>query len=226
MSILVVEDERRVADLIKRGLETHSYKVDIAFDGMMGRKMAFQTDYDLIILDINLPKINGLDLCTEIRNRDSKVPILFLTAFGTTDDKLNGFDAGADDYIVKPFEIKELLARIKVFLKRSQTGAFQNFIRIADLELNSSSKTVSRGGHPINLTAKEFSLLEYLLQNKGTVVPKAELAEKIWEITFDTGTNIIEVYINYLRKKIDKDFSPKLIHTVIGMGYVIKEGDE
>ena len=225
--ILVVEDEKRVANLIKKGLETSSFQVEIAYDGLVGKKMVLQNEYDLIILDINIPVINGLDLCREIRSRDSRIPILILTAFGTTDDKLSGFEVGADDYIVKPFEIKELIARIKVFLKRSQTiGSQDNILKIADLMLNSSSRTVSRGGKLINLTAKEFALLEYLLRNNGNVISKAELAEKIWEITFDTGTNIIEVYINYLRNKIDKNFSPKLIHTVIGMGYVLKEGDD
>ena len=227
VKILIVEDEPRVTDILKRALEGESYETDVAFDGIAGRKKALANVYDAIILDINLPHINGLDLCREIREHDVKVPILMLTALGAPEDKLRGFDCGADDYIVKPFDFKELLARIKVFLKRSDLkGVSGRVLAIADLEMDLDKKLVKRAGKKIDLTAKEFSLLEYFLRNKGKVLSRADIAEKIWEITFDTGTNVIDVYVNYLRKKIDKDFSPKLIHTQFGMGYVLKEGDD
>lgn len=230
--ILIVEDEPRVTDILKRALEEQDYETDIAFDGLIGKKKALASRYDAIILDINLPLMNGYEVCKAIRAHDSHVPVLMLTAMGTTDDKLSGFDCGADDYIVKPFDIKELLARLKVFLKRSdiRPGSNEpgpaNLLAIADLEMNLDNKTVKRAGKKIDLTAKEFALLEYFLRNKGKVVSRAEIAEKIWEITFDTGTNVIDVYVNYLRKKNDKEFSSKLIHTQFGMGYILKEGNE
>jgi two-component system copper resistance phosphate regulon response regulator CusR len=222
--ILVIEDEPKVAGFIKKGLEEHSFETDIAYDGLIGEKMALNGNYDAIILDVNLPIINGFEICKEIRSQNSKIPVLMLTALGTTDDKLTGFDLGADDYMVKPFEFKELLARLRALLKRSQKSTVSgSILKISNLELNTYSKSVRRGNKKIELTAKEFALLEFLLLNKGRVISKAEIAEKIWEITFDTGTNVIEVYVNFLRKKIDKDFPVKLIHTHIGMGYVLKE---
>lgn len=225
VKILVVEDEVKVADLIRKGLEANGYSVEVAYDGMMGRRLGIQNKYDLIILDINLPHENGYQVCKAIRERNSNVPILFLTALDSIDDKLEGFDAGADDYISKPFEMKELLARIRVFLKRNSTAIASpsRVLQAADLELNIDSKVVTRAGRTIELTAKEFLLLQYLLENKNKVVSKADIAEKIWNITFDTGTNVIEVYMNYLRNKVDKGFDSKLIHTQIGMGYVLKE---
>lgn len=232
VKILIVEDEPRVTDILKRALGEQGYETDIAFDGMIGKRKALSKYYDAIILDINLPLLNGYELCKEIRKQNASVPILMLTAMGTTDDKLSGFDSGADDYIVKPFDIKELLARLRVFLKRSDTGtgskeaAPGNRLLVADLEMNLDTKTVKRAGRKIELTAKEFALLEYFLRNKGKVLTRADIAEKIWEITFDTGTNVIDVYVNYLRKKIDKDFSPRLIHTQFGMGYILKEGND
>lgn len=225
--ILVMEDEVKVADLIKRGLEAQGFKVEIAYDGMMGRRLGVQKKYDLIILDVNLPHENGYEVCRSIRERNAKVPILFLTALDTLDDKLIGFDAGADDYIPKPFEMKELLARVRVFLKRSGSynadPAGSRMLQVADLILDIDSKTVVRAGRKVELTAKEFHLLQYFLENKNRVVSKVDIAEKIWNITFDTGTNVIEVYVNYLRNKVDKGFDRKLIHTIIGMGYVLKE---
>lgn len=232
VKVLIVEDEPRVTDILKRAFEEQGYEPDVAFDGMIGKKKALANRYDLIILDINLPLLNGYELCRAIREQNSTVPVLMLTAMGTTDDKLSGFDSGADDYIVKPFDIKELLARVRVFLKRSSQKpgakdvAHNNLLRIADLEMNLDTKEVRRADKKIELTAKEFALLEYFLLNKGRVVSRAEIAEKIWEITFDTGTNVIDVYVNYLRKKIDKEFTPKLIHTQFGMGYVLKEGND
>ncbi len=222
--ILIIEDEKRVASFIRKGLEEDGFHVEVAYDGLMGKKMALSSKYDLIILDINLPQINGYEVCKEIRNHNSSIPIIMLTALGTMEDKLEGFDSGSDDYIVKPFEFKELLARVKVFLKRSGNDMLNsNILKMADLEMNIDSKTVSRAGKQIDLSAKEFQLLEFLMQHKNKVVSRAEIAEKVWEITFDTGTNIIDVYVNFLRNKIDKNFSPKLIHTNFGMGYIMKE---
>jgi len=226
-NILIIEDEIKVAQFIKRGLEENDFDAEIAYDGFTGERMVLSKEYDLIILDINLPIKNGFELCKVIRNTNAKVPVLMLTALSSTDDKLMGFDIGADDYMVKPFEFKELLARIKALLKRSKfTDSYKNVLKVADLVLDNNAKTVKRGNTIIELTAKEFLLLDYLMRNKGRVVSRVEIAEKIWDITFDTGTNIIDVYVNFLRKKVDKNFSPKLIHTVIGMGYVLKENDE
>lgn len=224
MKILVVEDEKKVANSIKLGLQEQNFEVDVAYDGFIGKRMAMQYEYDLILLDINLPQINGYDLCKEIRQQYPKVPIIMLTALGAMDDKIYGFETGADDYIVKPFEFRELLARIKVFLKRASTEVSnQKILKLADLEVDLDSRIVRRAGINIDLTAKEFSLLVYLLRHKGKVVSKVEIAEKIWDITFDTGTNVIEVYVNFLRKKIDRDFTQKLLHTRTGMGYIMKE---
>ena len=222
--ILIIEDELKVADFIKKGLEEKSYIADIAYDGLTGKNRTLSENYNLIILDINLPVINGYDVCKAIRKHNNNIPILMLTAMGTTDDKIKGFDSGADDYLLKPFEFRELLARIKALLKRSSGNINQNnILSIDNLEINIDRKTVKRGNTEIELTAKEFSLLEFLLINKGRVLSRAEIAEKIWDITFDTGTNVIDVYINFLRKKIDADFKTKLIHTKVGMGYILKE---
>lgn len=226
-NILIVEDEPKVALFIKEGLEENQFGADIAHDGLTGKQMALNGNYDAVILDVNLPVMNGFEVCREIRKQNMAVPVLMLTALGTTEDKLTGFENGSDDYLVKPFEFRELLARIKVILKRSQQNTTHgNVLRIADLELNTETKTVKRNNIPIELTAKEFALLELLLINKGKVISRAEIAEKIWEITFDTGTNVIDVYINFLRKKIDKNFPVKLIHTYIGMGYTLKEPEQ
>jgi two-component system copper resistance phosphate regulon response regulator CusR len=222
--ILVIEDDRRVASFIRKGLEEDGFQVDVAYDGLIGKRMALSASYELIILDINLPQMNGYEVCKEIRNHNASIPVIMLTAMGTMEDKLAGFDSGSDDYIVKPFEFKELLARVRVFLKRTGSSvSSNNILKLANLEMNLDSKTVTRSGEAIDLTAKEFQLLEFLLRNKNKVVSRAEIAEKVWEITFDSGTNIIDVYVSFLRNKIDKNYSPKLIHTLVGMGYVIKE---
>jgi len=224
MRILVVEDEPKVASFIKKGLEEQAYEVEVAYDGFIGQKMALSNPYDIILLDINLPQINGFEVCKNIRSNNVKTPVLMLTAFGTTDYKITGFDNGADDYLVKPFEFRELLARIKALHKRStDSSTHNNILKVADLILNNDEKSVKRAGKVIELTAKEFALLDYLIRNKGKVVSRVDIAEKVWEITFDTGTNVIDVYVNFLRKKIDKDFPKKLIHTVVGMGYILKE---
>lgn len=222
--VLIIEDEPKVASFIKKGLEENHYEAAIAYDGISGVNMAVKGNYSAIVMDINLPAMNGYEACKKIREHHIDIPVLMLTALSTTDDKLAGFDSGADDYLVKPFEFRELLARIKALLKRNQQ-ATQPFtvLRVADLELNVDSKIVKRNNTKIDLTAKEYSLLEFLMRNKGRVISRSEIAEKIWDITFDTGTNVIDVYINFLRKKIDKDFPVKLIHTHIGLGYVLKE---
>ncbi len=226
MKILLIEDEPKVASFIKKGLEEQSYEVDQAYDGSLGIRLALQKEYDLIILDIILPNMNGLDVCREIRRHNSTVSILMLTALGTTDDKIIGLDAGADDYLTKPFEFKELLARIRAISRRSSESIVGERLGIADLEMDVVRKTVLRAGKPISLTAREFALLHYLLRNKGRVVSRVDITEQVWETSFDTGSNVIDVYINFLRKKVDKGHTSRLIHTLVGMGYVLKEQDE
>lgn len=222
--ILFIEDEKKIADALKKGMEEQGFYVLIAYDGAMGEKLFNNYDFDLIILDINLPDINGYTLSRTIRQKNKNIPILMLTALGTVDDKIEGFEAGADDYLVKPFAFKELLARIKSLLRRTIHGLpTGHMLRVGDLEINLDSKEVMRSGNKISLTAKEFQLLEYLVRNKNKVVSRADIAGKVWDIGFDTGTNVIDVYINFLRKKIDKDYPAKLIHTQIGMGYIMKE---
>ncbi|KIA97425.1 MULTISPECIES: response regulator transcription factor [unclassified Flavobacterium] len=224
MNILVIEDNQRVAELILRGLEEHGFIPTIAYDGRSGKKLALSNQYDLIITDIILPKLDGLDLCKEIRLVKPDLPIIMLTALGTTDDKVEGFDAGADDYLTKPFEMRELLVRIRALLKRSNNNINNTgfILKYADLEMNLQTKSIIRNETAINLTPKEFKLLEYMLQNSERVLSRTEIAEKVWDTHFDTGTNFIDVYINYLRKKIDKDFDKKLIHTRSGMGFILK----
>ncbi|MEK6481516.1 response regulator transcription factor [Catalinimonas sp. 4WD22] len=225
MRILIIEDEQKVAKAVQQGLEEHQISCELAFDGLIGKRLALRNFYDIIILDVIMPGMNGFEVCRELRQAGVNTPVLMLTALDTTDDKLSGFDVGADDYLSKPFEFRELLARIRSIVKRTN-GVMQtsNLLRFADLELNLDTQTASRSGRTIELTAKEFALMEYLIRNKGRVLSKAEIADKVWDIHFDTGTNVIEVYVNYLRKKIDKDFPTKLIHTQIGKGYILKEG--
>lgn len=222
MKILIIEDEPKVASFIKRGLEENDYEADIALDGKSGIQKAINENYDIIILDINLPIVNGFEVCKKIRENKT-MPILMLTALGTLDNKVSGLDVGADDYLLKPFEFKELLARIRAMSRRNKIYNKENDVfTVADLEVDLTTKTVKRSGVKIDLTAKEFYLLEYLIKNQGKVLSRADIAEHVWNLSFDTGTNIIDVYINYLRRKVDKDFNPKLIHTLVGMGYVLK----
>ena len=222
--ILLVEDEVKVAAFIKKGLEKQGFTVEIAADGREGKQFFEEKTYDLAILDVNLPYIDGVELAAYIRSKNIQIPILMLTALGTTADKLNGFDAGVDDYLVKPFDFMELIARLRSLLKRAvKTNEPANILQVADLELDLDQKVARRSGQNIELTAKEYALLEYLMRNRNRVVSKVDIAEQVWDIAFDTGTNFIEVYINYLRKKIDKDAPNKLIHTVVGMGYTLKE---
>lgn len=223
VKILLVEDEKKIAAALKTGLEEQGFFVTIAYDGVMGEKIFLNYGFDLVILDINLPHLNGYTLSRIIRQKKKNTPILMLTALGTVDDKIEGFEAGADDYLVKPFAFKELLARIRSLLRRSMNVVSEgNILRVADLEINLDSKEVIRAGNRISLTSKEFQLLEYLVKNKNKVVSRADIAGKVWDIGFDTGTNVIDVYINFLRKKIDKDHEVKLIYTQIGMGYILK----
>ena len=224
--ILVVEDEVKVANAVKKGLEENGFEVDVAYDGRMGKSLGASNSYDLVILDLNLPHSNGYEVCEVIRQKNNRVPIIMLTALGGMDDKMQAFEIGADDYLVKPFDFRELLARIRVFLKRAGSEILENTqfkIAIADLEIDREKKEVIRGGKKIALTAKEYQLLEFLALHKGKVISKLVIAEKVWDIDFDTGTNVIEVYMNFLRKKIDKDFPGKLLHTKTGMGYYLSE---
>lgn len=224
MKILLIEDEPKTVQYIKKGLEENSYLVDTAMDGQIGKGLALSNDYQLIITDVLLPRLDGRDMCRELREASIETPILMLTAMGTTDEIVSGFDCGADDYLVKPFEFKELLARIRALLKR-QVKSLQeeNILKFGDLKLDVNRRVVNRGGKNIALTSKEFALLEYFLRNPGKVISRAELARNIWKVNFDTGTNMVEVYVNYLRKKIDKGFNSRLIHTQFGMGYILRE---
>ena len=223
--ILIVEDEQKIADTIKFGLSEHGYYVEIAYDGKIGKKIFDAHDFNLVILDINLPGINGYDLCKHIRRKNASVPVIMLTSMSTLDDKVEGYDAGADDYVIKPFEFRELLMKIRVILKRSGNTHIPvgNILKANDLIMNLETKEVSREAVSISLTAKEFQLLEYLLRNKNRVVSRADIAINVWDIDFDTNTNVIDVYINYLRNKVDKPFDEKLIQTQVGMGYILRE---
>ncbi|WP_080241725.1 response regulator [Spirosoma rigui] len=224
MKILVVEDEPKTLHAIQQGLEESQFEVDIAYDGLIAKRLALKTNYSLIITDVILPGLNGFELVRELRQSGLSTPVLLLTALGETEDKISGFDAGADQYLTKPFQFAELLARVRSLTKRgTMVSMTAQKLRFAGLEMNLDAKSVSRDGQPIDLTAREFALLEYLMRNQGRVLSKPDIAEHVWDLNFDTGTNVVEVYINYLRKKIDKDFPQKLIHTQFGMGYVLKE---
>lgn len=226
IKILVIEDEDRVALPIKKGLEELGFFVTIAGDGLTGQRLALSKAFDLIITDIVLPKINGIELCRSIRRELPDIPIIMLTAMGTTDDKVEGFDSGANDYMVKPFDFRELHVRIRELLRRAKItgdGPKKTILKVADLEMNLKTMIVQRGGKEINLTRKEFRLLEYMMNNEGRVLLRSEIAKNVWETAFDTGTNFIDVYINYLRKKIDKDHKLKLIQTRPGIGFIFKD---
>ncbi len=223
--VLLIEDDPQLGATLVNKLNEQGYQTELAYDGMVAERMFQQHKYALIVLDINIPFKNGLILCEEFRKINKNVPIIMITALNDIQDKLDAFTLGADDYIVKPFHFGELLARIKVFLRRaeSDTPSYNNtVVQIGDLSINTIQKSVTRGGTSINLTAREFALLTLLAQEAGKVFSKQEIAEKVWGIHFDTGTNTIEVYINFLRNKIDKDHPQKLIHTKSGFGYYIK----
>ncbi len=223
--ILIVEDEQKIADTLKFGLNENGFYAETAYDGDSGLQLFKAQVFDLVILDINLPGINGYELCKSIRRGNANIPVIMLTSMSTLNDKIVGYDSGADDYLVKPFEFKELLLKIRALLKRAlvQQPPRGNVLKAADLEMNLDSKEVTREGKRINLTAKEFQLLEYLLRNKNRVLSRADIAINVWDVDFDTNTNVIDVYISYVRNKIDKNFEQKLIQTQVGMGYVLKE---
>lgn len=223
MKILIVEDEKKVASFIKRGLEEDNYQVTISHDGVDGFKRASSGEYDLIILDHMLPKKDGLTVLRELHDAGNKIPVLMLTAKSETEDVVSGLDAGADDYLVKPFAFAELQARVRALIRRSEQDRGAE-IRFADLRLDPVNHKVWRGQTQIVLTAKEYNLLAYMVRNAGTVLTRANIADNCWEYPFETFTNIIDVYINYLRKKVDGKFPTKLIHTVRGQGYILKEG--
>ncbi|TWP30305.1 response regulator transcription factor [Apibacter muscae] len=221
-SILLIEDDIRISELIKKALDEEAFIITQAFDGIVGEELALNKDYELVITDILLPSKNGLEICKTLKNIKPYLPIIMLTALGTTDDKVEGFDSGADDYLVKPFEIRELVVRIRALLKRHEKLGNNFLLKCEDLEMNLQTKIVKRGNIEIKLTPKEFKLLEFFLKNQGRVIPRLEIAEKVWGTYFDTGTNFIDVYINYLRKKIDKGYNKKLLHTQSGMGFILK----
>ncbi|MGY6742748.1 MAG: response regulator transcription factor [Cecembia sp.] len=224
--ILLIEDDERLSKLIKKGLEENGFEVFPVYDGEMALKLFDNEHFDLIITDLILPKMNGLDICKAIRKNASKVPIIMLTALGTTDDKLDGFDAGADDYLVKPFDFRELHARIKTLLKRAKSESKKSnsaIIKYADLAVDTFQKKAFRQGVELQLTPKEYKLLAFLVNNPERVLSREEIAKKVWGLDFDTGTNFIDVYINYLRKKVDKPFDFPLIHTRTGMGFILQQ---
>jgi heavy metal response regulator len=221
MRILVVEDEKKIAGFIKRGLKEEGYAVDVAADGDEGYELASVNDYDLIILDLMLPKCDGVTLCKKLRDDKLETPVIMLTAKTSVQDKVTGLDAGANDYLTKPFAFEELLARMRVLLRRTVQPATR--LQVADLVLDLLSHKVTRADRDIVLSSREFALLDYLMRNAGTVVTRTMISEHVWDIDFDTNTNVIDVYINYLRNKIDADFDKKLIQTIRGRGYMLKE---
>jgi heavy metal response regulator len=220
MRILVIEDEKKVAHFIKKGLEEEHYAVDIAYDGETGLYMIEVNEYDLVVLDLMIPKIDGWEVLKRIRENKNNVPILILTARDSVDDIVKGLDSGCDDYLTKPFEFKEFLARIRALLRRDKTEK-EPILKIADLTLSPVTHKVTRAGKEIELTSKEYALLEYFMRNPGKVLTRTMISEHVWDYHFDYMTNVIDVYVNYLRKKIDKDFEPKLIHTIRGVGYIL-----
>lgn len=223
MNILLVEDNEKIAELIRKGFKERLHNVDVAGDGILGEQWALGKEYDVAILDIILPGRNGIDLCRRIRAFNAHLPILLLTALTTTQDVVTGFDAGADDYLAKPFHFEELLARVTALWRRSKRVTPEMVYRVANLELDLYKKMVRRQGVEIFLSAKEFSLLEYLIVNKDRVLSRSQILESLWGAGTERNSNIVDVYINFLRAKIDKGFDPPLIHTMIGMGYVLKE---
>jgi heavy metal response regulator len=222
MRLLVIEDEKKVASFIKKGLEEEHYAVDIAEDGETGLYMAEVNEYDLIVLDLMIPKIDGLEVLKRIRANKNNVPVLILTARDSVEDRVKGLDGGCDDYLTKPFAFIEFLARLRALLRREKVEK-EPVLRIADLTLSLVTHKVTRNGQEIELTSKEYALLEYLMRNPEKVLTRAMIAEHVWDYHFDSLTNVIDVYVNYLRKKVDRDYEPKLIHTIRGVGYTMKK---
>jgi two-component system copper resistance phosphate regulon response regulator CusR len=223
MKILLVEDDPKISKFVKIGLECNECVVDIAYDGTIGEKLALSRKYDVMILDVVIPGISGFELCKRIRNKNISTPIIILTSLDSVEDKLTGFDCGADDYLLKPFSFQELLARIKALNRRNREAIVSPVLKVLDLELDTIAKKVRRNDKEINLTATEYKILELLLSNKGKVFDRILIAEKIWGFSFSSETNVIDVHINSLRKKIDKDFTSKLIQTKKGFGYMLSE---
>jgi heavy metal response regulator len=221
MRILIIEDELKVAVFIRKGLEQEGYAVDVAHDGEEGLYQAENFDYDAMILDVMLPKVSGLEVLKKIRQRNLSLPVLILTAKGSVEEKVAGLDSGANDYLVKPFAFAELSARVRVLLRRGVQES--TTLKLADLEMNTATRSVKRAGQKIDLKLKEFSLLEFLLRNAGRAVTRTMIIEHVWDIHFDSVSNVVDVHINTLRNKIDRGFSPTLIHTVRGVGYVLSE---
>jgi two-component system copper resistance phosphate regulon response regulator CusR len=225
MHILLIEDEIKTAQFLKLGLEEKGFEVDVATDGIIGRAMFNENAHDLVITDLVLPGMDGKSICRSIREAGSNIPVLMLTALGSTEDVVSGLESGADDYLIKPFAFDELVARVRTLIRRHKRPA-ENILTAADLVFDIESKKVSRAGISINLTAKEMELLKFFMLNRNKVLSKSDLARNVWKIDFETGTNMVEVYVNYLRKKIDIDFSPKLIVTHFGKGYEMKDPDQ
>ncbi|NWF92362.1 MAG: response regulator transcription factor [Syntrophaceae bacterium] len=225
MRILIVEDEKKVASFIKKGLEEEHYAVDVAYDGEVGLYMAEVNEYDLVVLDLMIPKVDGLEVLKRIRREKNNVPVLVLTAKDSVEDIVKGLDSGCDDYLTKPFNFLVFLARVRALLRREKMEK-EPLLKIADLTLSPVTHKVARGGKEIELTSKEYALLEYFMRNPDRVLTRTMIAEHVWDYHFDSMTNVVDVYVNYLRKKIDKDFEPKLIHTLRGIGYILSAGKQ
>lgn len=224
MRILLVEDDPKLAGFIQKGFQSENLGLEIAYDGIIGQRILEENSFDVVILDINIPGINGFSLCKYIKESWPSTPVLMLTALGTLQDKILGFNAGADDYLSKPFEFEELLLRVKALGKRNlSVNNRSKLLKLADLTLDIDSQRVQRANRNIDLTKREYELLEYLMLNRGKIISRIDILEKVWNLNFDTNTNVIDVYINYLRKKIDKDFDVKLVQTIIGRGYSLQE---
>lgn len=224
MKALIVEDDTKVALLLKEGLQVNGFEAEIAYDGMIGKILALRNEYDVLIMDVMMPGINGFELCKLIKKEKPMQPVIMLTALGNTDDVMLGFDSGADDYLKKPFEFRELLARIYALTKRkSKVNLSANSLVSSELTIDRNEKTAWRNNKKILLTSKEFALLEYLMNNKGKVLSRSDIAENVWGINFDTETNVVDVYVNFLRKKMDKGYNRQLIQTRVGMGYIFND---
>ena len=222
MRILVIEDEKKLADVLKQGMEEKGYAVDVAHDGSTALELVLRTEYDCAVLDLMLPGRDGVEVCREMRRRGRQTPILVLTARSATDDKVRLLDLGADDYLTKPFAFEELLARLRALLRRGPVEP-RPVLRVADLELDLAARKVRRAGREIVLTSREFAVLEYLMRQAGNVVTRSMIADHVWNLSYSGGSNVVEVYINYLRRKLDQNFEPKLIHTLRGAGYSLRE---
>lgn len=222
MKILVVEDEANLAGYLKKGLEEEGHEIALAFDSHEAREKMAPNHFEMVLLDLILPDGSGIQLCRDFKKLQPQLPIVMLTSLGSTEDKVAGLDAGADDYLVKPFQFSELAARIRVIERRKKLMEHGSVLRAGDLVLDAAARTVVRGNKAISLTTREFKLLKVFLENRDVVLSRLEIAERVWEISFDTGTNVVDVYVNYLRNKVDKGFDRKLIHTVIGTGYVLR----